>query len=115
MREGSGEAEAPGRSGDFEGGEDARVGAGGLGRWVESVLGSTVGDGDTGSSEIRRARGGSYEVPDTTVCTPYQDSVTAAPVASAHAPAWVSPRRIPGTLTASLRPLAFLLLPQASP
>ena len=61
----------------------------GFGRRVEdasgSVLGRAPGD-DASSSVIGSPRGGPYAVPDTTVRTPYQHSITADPVASAHAP-----------------------------
>lgn len=51
---------------------------------------------DSGCVVSGTASGGSYAVPDITVCTPHHDSVTAAPVARVHAPACASPLRIGG-------------------
>ncbi len=63
----------------------------GSGRCVDEETGDAASPSSvaiTGS-----ACGGSYAVPDITVCTPHHDSVTAAPVASSHATECTSPRR----------------------
>lgn len=63
----------------------------GLGRWVEETRGAAASSCPVSEEAIRpesgSARGASYIVPDSTVCTPNHDRVTAAPVASVQAAA----------------------------
>lgn len=63
----------------------------GLGRWVEETRGAAPSSSgafeEVAWSERGSARGASYAVPDSTVCTPNHDRVTAAPVASVQAAA----------------------------
>jgi hypothetical protein len=68
--EGVGEPDGDG-SGEVADGE----GEAGAGEATADAIGAVTGS----------ARGGSYAVPVITVCTPHQDSVTAAPVAHDHA------------------------------